>query len=133
MRTALVLAPALALASCGTYAPDLNSQRSEAQLAAELGMRVAGAPASCIPNHPTTEMRSYGRAITFRNGNDLYVNRTQGGCENAGMSGNTFVIDNRGSAGNLCRNTTVRVVTSSNGMYAGSCSRGDFVPYRLPR
>lgn len=133
MRTAFAFIPALALAACGTYAPDLSNQRAEAELAAELGTRVAGAPASCIPQHATTEMRSYGRSIVFRNGSDLYVNRTEGGCENAGSAGNTFVLDNRGSAGNLCRNTIVRVVTASNGMYAGSCALGDFVPYRLPR
>ena len=133
MRIVSALVPALALAACGTYAPDLSHQRAEAELAAELGTRVAGAPTSCIPQHATTEMRSYGRNIVFRNGSDLYVNRTEGGCENAGSGGNIFVIDHQGGAGNLCRNTIVRVVTASNGMYAGSCALGDFVPYRLPR
>lgn len=129
MRIFLML-PAVALAACApttqtAYSPD------QAHLDAVLAERVKGPALVCIPFHGDLKVRAIGHRLVFGAGDDLYINQTEGGCENAGTMGSIFLLDSGGPVPSLCQHTSVRVISGGNGMFAGNCNLSQFIPYRV--
>ncbi len=127
---------AAALAGC-TAQPDamaVRTPRAQQELDRFLVGKVAGAPVSCLPSYRTNDMTVVDeRTILFRDGaNRVYRNDPPGGCPGAGRPGNALVFKSFGGTG-LCRGEIVEVRDLSAGIYGGSCSLGDFVPYETPR
>lgn len=62
--------------------------------------------------------------VDFRGGG-MYLNRVRGRCNQAASAFTR--IEYRVTASQLCRNDIINVVDNSSGMWAGSCSLGDFI------
>jgi hypothetical protein len=127
--------PALALiAACSACASSAVSEprtaRAETELARALAGKVAGPPVSCLPSFRTNDMTIIDDdTVLFRDGrNRVYRNDPPGGCSPMGSAG--YALVTRSSTGEMCRGDIVRVVDLSSRMTAGSCSLGEFIPYR---
>ena len=127
--SALLLVPACAACASSTVS-EPRTAKAETQLARALAGKAAGAPVSCLPSHRTNDMTIIDdNTILFREGRNLvYRNDPRGGCSPMGRGGYTLVT--RSSTGHMCRGDIVRVVDLTSKITAGSCSLGDFVPYR---
>lgn len=128
----LVLIPTLALlAGCAPVVPTAPTPQEQQRLAAALTGKVAGPTSRCLPNFRTQDMEVIGNDILFRDGPTLWRARTSGGCEAAGRTGYILVTEHFGTS-DLCTGSIAKVVDSTSGMFAGSCSFEDFTPYRRP-
>lgn len=100
------------------------------ELAAAISGHTPGKPGSCVIQRDLQGNRSVdnGAAIIFDGpGNLIYVNRAPGGCPSLRF-GRTLVT--KTTTGSLCRGDIVDIVDLSTRAHYGSCSLGDFVPYR---
>lgn len=115
---AMVASPAMAV---GRDSPDVQMQKL-------LANRTAGTPVSCIS---LTRSRSSqvipGRAIVYRDGGTLYVNRPQSGAES--LDDNSILVT-RSIGTQLCRGEAVNLIDRGAGFQRGFVLLGDFVPYR---
>ena len=131
----LAAAPVAALlAGCmgQPMAPDRNV-RAEARLAQALAGKVAGPPVSCLPHYRSNDMEVIdGDTILFRDGRTTYVQNTNGNCYPNGNSVGYTLVTKQFGGPNMCRGDIAHVIHSSTRMFAGSCSLGDFIPYRMP-
>jgi hypothetical protein len=101
---------------------------AEERLAKALAGMTAGTPVSCLERRRETGYRAIGNTLVFRYGSKLaYVNRTRGGCN--GVGPNEAVVIQAGIS-RLCTGDLARVVDPRTGMESGSCTLGEFVPYR---
>lgn len=129
MRAILIPAAALT-AACSTYAAAPPQDAAGSELAAELSGRAAEETRSCVSQRDLQGNRTVddGAAIIFSGpGDRIYVNRPPAGCPSLG-SGRSLVI--KSTMDRLCRGDIVDVVDLSSRIHYGSCSLGDFVPYR---
>lgn len=112
--------------------PDRNPG-GNARLAEALAGKVAGRPVSCLPHYRNSQMEVIdSETILFRDGRTSYVQHTRGGCYPYGQrAGYALVTKQVGSLG-ICRGDIAQVIDTSSGMFAGSCSFNDFIPYRAP-
>ena len=107
--------------------------QDEADLAAALAGRTAGPPQDCVSQRDLEGGRSYGRGvILFGRGTDevAYVNRPAGGCPEITTG---RALKSRTPTTRLCRGDIVVVFDPVSGMEYGSCSLGEFTPYRRGR
>ena len=115
------IAAAVAASAVQAQAPD-----REAQLAQELGDRVAGEPVRCINYRQVRNTRIVNdTAILFRIGSAIFVNRPRSGAETLDDS---FALVNERSDGRLCSGDTLQL-TEGMGI-TRMIVAGDFVPYR---
>ena len=135
MRIPALLLIASTIASC-TYAPPppevLAAQASEEQsrLGTELAGRVpAGAPMACLPHYSTARQTNISdNIILFRDGGTIYRTDPPGGCP--GISTGRVALLTRNPTSQLCRGDLVQLVDTQSHMIVGSCTFGDFVPYK---
>jgi hypothetical protein len=123
--TAILAAAALsAPAAAATRDPD-------AELARLLAGRVAGEARACLPTSPQVQSSQIiqGRAIVYRDGRTLWVNRPRAGAE---QLRHDDILVTRVWGGQLCRVDPVQLVDRAALFPRGFVSLGDFVPYRLP-
>lgn len=110
----------------------------EAQAAAEAGDRAAidrelagfipGPPQSCVQQTLLREMSSHGDTLIYRSNSGVrYVNRTSGGC--SPDRDDAFLVTRTPST-SLCRGDIAQAISRTSRFPVGSCSYGDFVPYR---
>lgn len=115
------IAAAVAASAVQAQAPD-----REAQLAQELGDRVAGEPVRCINYRQVRNTRIVNdTAILFRIGSAIFVNRPRSGAETLDDS---FALVNERSDGRLCSGDTLQL-TEGMGI-TRMIVAGDFIPYR---
>jgi hypothetical protein len=125
----------LALAACApTEAERRRSDdaaaRSQSKLERELRGLVAAGSANCLPSIRQRQARAYGATIVYEVSKNLkYRSDTTGGCE--GMERGDILIT-QSPTGNLCRGDIATTVDPASRFQTGSCSFGDFVPYRRP-
>ncbi len=141
MKTTLVLLSAAILAVACTHvggtatkaATQSTAAEDEAALATALVGREAGLPQDCVAELDLGTQKAYGRnVIVFagRNGDDvLWVNRTLSACPD--LTGRS--LKTRVPATRLCRGDNVIVYEPASGIDFGSCSLGQFTPYRRVR
>ena len=133
MRLLAFASIAVLAASCTTAYPTVEQQQRQArELQRELGGKVAGAPIRCLPTYRARDMLAIDeQTIIFRDGRTTYVSRMKGGCSGLGSAGYTLITKTIGGS-NLCGGDIAQVADISSGMVVGSCTFGDFVPYRRP-
>lgn len=129
----ILLIMTAALAGC-TMAGDEQAESIRAAddrraLADRLAGRVAGPAQSCVPLRTLRGNRGYGEdTIVFEGaGRTLYVNKTRSPCPRLDPW-NAIRIRTIGSS--LCANEPIHVFDPTTGTEFGSCSLGEFTPYR---
>jgi hypothetical protein len=134
MKAAIPILMTVLLVGCTSGpVPELKlTGREQADLDKVLAGKVAGTPVSCVS--------AFGVGANLRAISDdvlvyevsrklAYKNRLIGSC--TGLSrGDTLVLNLHGSQ--YCRGDIARAVSLPSGFSGGSCSLGDFVPYRVP-
>jgi|UniRef100_UPI0035CBC112 hypothetical protein len=131
------LLPALLLIG-GTAALSADSKDYEARQAAqdkvaldkELAGLVPGKPQTCIDTFRYRDSTRVGDKILYKNGrNDVMVSDTGGGC--FGLRRGDAIVT-KSYTSQACRGDIVRTVDMVSRFPSGSCSFGDFIPYRKP-
>lgn len=126
----ILLSAAAALGACTSTPDPGRAQRDSAKLQQALAGRAAGGPVTCLPAYRSRDMTVLDNGtLLFRDGRTVWVNQLAQGCARAGSLGYAMVTRNFGGTG-LCRGDIVQLVDTSSGMFGGSCTVGDFVPYR---
>lgn len=130
MRIAMIGLMATVVAGCETAGEmPARSERAQATYERALAGKTAGRAEKCLPLHRTRDMvKIDDTTILFRDGNTVYVNSTLGACNNLGDESYALVTRNFGPQ--LCRGDIATVTDTTSGITVGSCSLGDFVPYR---
>lgn len=128
----IILAGAAVLGACSSTPDPARAQRDAARLQQALAGRTAGSPATCLPSYRSGNLMILDNGtLLFRDGRTIWVNRLAEGCARAGTLGYALVTRSFGGLG-LCRGDIVQLVDTSSGMLGGSCTIGEFVPYRRP-
>jgi len=131
MRPAALLLIAVSASACAASAmTEPRSAKAEAKLQSALQGKVAGAPISCLPPYRTNDMTIVDdNTILFRDGRKrVYRNDPPGGC--APMGSGHYALVRRSISSQMCRGDIVSVVDLTSKITVGSCSLGQFVPYR---
>ena len=128
----LIIPVALLLAGSAALSADSYRQRQEARDSADLAKALAGytpgKPMSCIQPSRIRETQRIGDKIIYKySRNEIYVNDTGGGC--FGLRSGDAIIT-KSTTGQFCRGDIVRTADLVSHMPSGSCTFGDFVPYR---
>ncbi len=124
LAIALVSAAALLAGPALQASPRLTPQERLDKL---LEGRVAGKPEHCISHFDTREMQVLDKtAIVYGWGNTIWVNVPR----NAHELDDDNILVTRTSSSQLCDLDIVTTVDRSAGMFNGSISLGEFVPYR---
>ena len=133
MRLPALLITALLTGACAaTPTNEPRSARAQQQLDRYLTGKVAGAPRTCLPRYSADDMVVVDdNTILFRDGRRVWRTEMLGGCSGLSRAGSALLTRQFGS-GELCRGEIARVIDTSAGFTAGSCSFGDFVPYSPP-
>lgn len=130
MRCLSILLLGAVAASCTTAPPAPRSAQAEAKLDKLLAGRVAGPSVDCLGHMDARDMIVIDDdTVLFKDGATYYRQDFNGGsCANLGGGGYTMVSNRYGSG--VCRGDIARIVDIRNGITVGSCSYGEFVPYR---
>ena len=130
MRIFMLATAVAGLCACATASePAQRSASAQRQYDNLLAGKAPGEAEKCLPTYRSNDMTIIDdNTILFRNGRTVYVNHPLGGCMNLGRSGSALVTRNFGPQ--LCRGDIATVVDNTSGITLGSCSLGDFVPYR---
>lgn len=129
----LMLTLALGITACAetprqTAARVAAEDRTRAKLDRELAGLVPGAPQTCLPSFDRREMKAFGDTLVYRSGGVRYVTQTTG-CRGVGEDN---ILVTRLTTPQLCRGDIATTVDRASGFQTGSCSYGDFIPYRKP-
>ncbi|WP_374293417.1 hypothetical protein [Sphingomonas sp.] len=131
------LLPLLGMAAA--CAPTAAQQEARAERAATERTQLAKAlqgltpdqPRNCMPQFPSRQVRAYGPTIVYTVSRSLkYVSQTQGGCESLSTNGRNDILVTRTPIGQLCAGDIAQTVDRVSGFFTGSCSFGEFTPYR---
>ena len=131
----LILPMLAALAACSTT-PEQQEQAVAAQaetqgkLAAELAGLTPGEPIACLPEPARTQeaTAAFGPTLVYRvTRNVKYRNDTLGGCERLSRGD---ILVSRTPTGRTCRGDILRTLDPVSRFDTGSCTLGNFVPYR---
>ena len=124
----LLLAAAAVGAASAEPPPMTPKQEADFQKAIE--GRTAGQTQSCVSLRLLRGNKTYGEGVIVFEGQSnsvVYVNRPPYGCPELRWD---RALKTRTSTDQLCSNDVVTVVDPRGGMQFGSCSLGDWTPYR---
>lgn len=130
-RFALIALGATLAACSANPVAEPRTAKAETRLREALDGKVAGRAVSCLPPGTSSDMTIIDdNTILFRRGAGslVYRNDPPGGCSPLGSG--FYALVTTTSLSSLCSGDIARVVDTANGMTVGSCSLGDFVPYR---
>ncbi|MEO6580666.1 MAG: hypothetical protein ABIN83_05895 [Sphingomicrobium sp.] len=133
-RILLIAAAATGLVACETVdrPPEQRTARQQHDYDRLLAGKVPGRAESCLPLNSAKNMTVIDAdTILYRDGRTTYVNSPLGGCSSLGRPG--YALVTRSSISQMCRGDIATVVDTTTGMLAGSCSIGEFIPYRPAR
>ena len=123
------LVATMLLGCAAAMEPTHRSERDQKIYERELAGKTPGKVEKCLPLHRSRDMEVIDdHTILFRDGRTVYVNTTLGDCNN--MADDSYALVTRNVGTQLCRGVLATVTDASSGMTVGSCSLGDFVPYR---
>ena len=131
MRMILLAAAAISLVACETTdsQPEQRSAEAQATYDRMLAGKTAGRPANCLPLLRSHDMVVIDDdTILYRDGRTTYVNQPLGSCNL--LSRGSYALVTRSFGSQLCRGDIATVLDTRTGVTVGSCSFGDFVPYR---
>ena len=131
MKPFVTLPLAAFLFGCVAQEPVELSRETRSRLDEAVAGRAAGPPQACVSQRDLRASHTLGEgAVLFEGpGTLIYVNRTSGGCNTD--FGRSLVT--RTPSNQLCRGDIVRSVEPVSGTDWGSCTLGDFTPYRRVR
>jgi len=120
----------LLLYGCAATGP-LPAPPSDDGLARELAGRVAGPAQSCVPVSVSGHALQVAarRAIVYRQGGAIWVNRLSGDCPGFHPS-DTLVVELYGAR--YCRGDRVHARSPGSNIPGPACLLSEFVPYRRP-
>lgn len=132
-----LILPALLLigGSAALSADDRGYRAREAaqdrvELDKQLAGLVPGKPQSCIEPYRLNDTSRVGDTILYKaSRREIYRNDTSGGC--FGLRRGDAIVT-KSYTGQLCRGDIVQTVDLISHFPSGSCSFGEFVPYRRP-
>ena len=131
--TSLALPVLLAATAACTPTPreqaqiDQRAVRQQQRLQAALAGRTPGPPTNCIADFGQKQVTSYGATFVYRVANGtLYRTETNGGCGDLERN----ILVTRTPSTQLCRGDIATTIDSASRFPSGSCSFGEFVPYR---
>ena len=129
MRALPLIPVAAALAGCMTQPPPTRTAQAQAEFQRLSAGRVAGPSLTCLPSYRADNMvRIDEGTVVFKDGGTVYVNRLHGQCD--GLNSGFYTLVTRSHGSGLCRGDIAHVTDISTGMVVGSCSMGEFIPYR---
>jgi hypothetical protein len=131
MRGILLLGLGALVASC-SYAPPVGpSPMAQDRLARELAGLVPQPAQACLPSFRSQDMVVIDEnTVLFRDGRNLvYRNELNGNCANLGGQ---YALVTKTTSTSLCRGDIAQVTDLHNHTIVGSCSLGEFIPYRRP-
>jgi hypothetical protein len=100
----------------------------EQQLDRLLAGRTAGEPRTCIPLYPSNDSTTISRiGIVYDVGGTRYLTRFQGGCQ---QLDDDRILVTQTPMTQICRGDLANVWTRNPAMFVGTCTYGDFVPYK---
>lgn len=132
-----ILPSMLLIGSTAALSADTRGYEARRAATAQAGLDkalaglVPGRPQACLyQDRAGYQTQRFGDTILYkRSRNEVYRVDTGGGC--FGLSrGDAIVTETR--SGQLCRGDIVRTVDLTSRIQSGSCSFGDFVPYKRP-
>jgi hypothetical protein len=129
---ALAVSLLLVFAAAPAASRDRTPDDPQAALAKRLTGLTPGHPISCLPNSDTrfAHTQGYGRTILYEvTRNFVYRTDTAGGCESM-AHGDIIVV--RSNGGQVCRGDVAETIDPASRTPTGSCSLGEFTPYRRP-
>lgn len=137
MRLTMVPIAALLAAAAGCTptpaqtARAVQQQQSEQiELATALKGLVPGKPTTCLDNYRSYSAKAYGAILVYRVSNSLvYTTDTGGGCSRVGRGD---ILITRSPTGRNCAGDISQTIDNASRMPTGSCSFGEFTPYRKP-
>ncbi len=130
LPTLLLLGGASALSADTKGYEARQAAQDKVALDKQLAGLVAGKPQTCIDQFRYRDSTRVGDTILYRSGrNDIMRTDTGGGCFGL-RRGDAIVTRTFGSQ--FCRGDIVRTVDLTSRTSSGSCTFGDFVPYRKP-
>ena len=134
MKIILPVLIVLTVAGCANAATEPKSQlsaREQKALDRAIAGKVPGRPEICVSALRGQNLHAIGdHTLIYRiNKNLIYRNDLQGACHGLDF-GDTLVMRVYGSQ--YCRGDIAHVMDLPSGMRTGSCTLGDFVPYRTP-
>ena len=123
----LMLVPLVALAAACTAEPPMEASADVQSLSDALGGRVAGEPQNCVRQMDLTDNRTIGGRLVFgtRNRDLVYVSDSD--CPRLTQD---RALKTRSTIGQLCAGEIVEVFDPVAKITHGSCSLGQFTPYR---
>ncbi len=127
-----VIPAALLVIGSAALSADSYRAREEARDAAALAKALdgmtPGKPMSCIDPRRVNDTQRIGDKILYKTSRrELYVNDTGGGC--FGLRNGDAIVT-KSHTGQFCRGDIVQTVDLPARIPSGSCTFGDFVPYR---
>jgi hypothetical protein len=126
MRPLIILAAAVAVASCSRPAMPPGSALAEATAG-----RIPGPAQSCVTAYPAENLHALdAQNIAYGYGKTIYINHFAAPCP-AIEPGNTLIVD-AGVGNEYCRGDRVRGREPGAIIAGPSCNLGNWVPYRLP-
>ena len=130
MRPLAFIVIAAAAATCASSAiSEPRTAKAQTRLQELLGDKTAGTPVDCLPTHNDDMVVIDDNTILFRVGrNSFYRNDPPGGCPPLGRG--SFALVTRTPSSALCRGDIATVVDVPAKTTVGSCTLGEFVPYR---
>jgi len=128
----LIIPAALLLVGSAALSADSYRARQEARDAAALAKALdgmtPGKAMTCIDPRRINDTQRIGDKILYNTSRrELYVSDTGGGC--FGLRNGDAIVT-KSYTGQFCRGDIVRTVDLSSHIPSGSCTFGDFVPYR---
>lgn len=129
---ALSLWSAIALTGCTATPKEMaRSDAADARQLARLEKRLAGyvpgEPQSCVNQSQLRGSDQFGQTILYQQGTrTFYRNDTSPGCR----LGQDDILVTQTPTGQLCRGDIVTTIDRTSRFMTGSCSLGEFVPYR---
>ena len=124
----LVVACAATAATSGQSSPGRAEARQQARLERTLAGLTPQAPQRCLRRDQFNETRSFDGTILYVAGrNRVYRNDVVGTCP--GLRRDDLVVV-KTIGGQYCRGDIVQTRARTGGMLTGSCSLGEFTPYR---
>lgn len=132
MKTVAMVTMLAAIGLAGCETADVQPTRSaemQRVLDKSLAGKVAGKPQSCLPTYRSNDMTVIDeQTLTFRDGRTTWVNNMRGSCNQLGRA--SYALVSRQFGSQVCQGDIATVADTSSGMTVGSCSYGEFVPYR---
>ncbi|NII58190.1 hypothetical protein [Sphingomonas aerolata] len=103
---------------------------TQQKLATALKGLTPGEPTLCLNALGQKQVTSYGSTFLYRvNNGTIYRTETNGGCGDLDRN----ILITRTPSGQLCRGDITNTIDRASRFPSGSCSFGEFVPYRKAR